>query len=118
MTYLWRTLLIIALCMQMASVALASYALYTPHEHHHSHSEGVASDDAHLAHSSDHIASCDLAECGAEHHHCTASHLTLLLQTHLSASVDSLSQVFRLSAVTVDPTDLLASIERPKWATV
>lgn len=118
MRLIWRTLLLVALCVQLPLAALASYETHVPHEHHHSHPVGVESHDYHLTPASELEPSGGPTECGSEHQHCAGSHVILLLQTSRTASVDSLSQAFDVCTGPALPTELMPSIERPKWANI
>jgi hypothetical protein len=118
MQILWRTLLLIALCVQLPTGAIASYAANSSHDHQHSHDTAAESHHVHTSTASHHEESNEQSDCAVTHHHCTANHLSLMVQTHLSTLIDSLRDVFDLRTEAFFPADLLPSIERPKWVSI
>lgn len=116
MLMFWRTLLLIALCVQMPLSAMASYATHEPHDHHqHSLS---AETDPHAAHAVDHNDDDTLADCCATHVHCAAFHLSMMVQMHSMLPLDLHREAFDLLSEVFSPSELLPSIERPKWVSV
>ncbi|TAG27122.1 MAG: hypothetical protein EAZ37_06320 [Burkholderiales bacterium] len=106
--------------MQLPLSALASYAAVLPHSHDHSHSHSAAT-PSHISHTpadADQEHSSIASDCAAAHHHCGASHLSLMVQTLPSVFIHSERQSFDLRAEAFSPTQLIPSIERPKWASV
>jgi hypothetical protein len=118
MRTLWRTLLLIALCVQLPLSALAAYADGAQLTHEHAYSADTSSHHAHLVSVHDHEAGNDTSDCPISHHHCTTSHLSLMVQTLPSVFIHSERQSFDLRAEAFSPTQLIPSIERPKWASV
>jgi hypothetical protein len=116
MRILWRTLLLIALCVQLPLSALASYADGAQLSHEHAHAADTYSHHAHPVSVHDHEAADDASDCTIAHHHCTASHLSLMVQTLTSPFMHSERQSFDLRAEAFSPTHPIPSIERPKWA--
>jgi hypothetical protein len=120
MRIFWRTLLLIALCVQMPLGALASFADGMSHAQHleHSQSGDIASHDSHIDNAADHEESSAVADCSGAHHHCSTSHLSLMAQSHPSASTLLIREAFALRTEAFFASVLLPSIERPKWASI
>jgi hypothetical protein len=118
MRRLLQTLLLIALFVQLPSGVLAAYADSLPHSHDHSHSH-VADVLSHISYASadaNHEQFNIATDCAATHHHCTSAHLSLMVNNIPSVLICSEGRIFELLVEAFSLTQLLPSIERPKWA--
>ena len=111
-----KTLLLIALLVQLPLSALATYSsLSDSYQHHHSHEAGGHSHqhDAEPTGASDENHA--LNEC-TTHHHCGGTHLSALPALSIQSSVITTRHVFDARSETLLASAAHTRIERPNWA--
>lgn len=115
----WRTLLSIALCMQMTFAAWATvHTTYQHDDHHHSaalNTEAESPLSASIALVSDvesgHVEDTNCIVLN----HCAGSHLTALISPMVQILVALQSNAFGSQTDCFTPTSPVSDIERPKW---
>ncbi len=117
-----KTLLVIALLVQVPLSALAAYSnmLHThthSHEHIHSHVMGEPSDTQVVEPMNATDESQTSNECVA-HSHCGATHLTALPPSRLQSTVISSRNLFGIRFDILHSSAVHTRIERPNWASL
>ena len=118
MRVIFRTLLLIALLVQMPLSVLAAYSdLGHSHHHHHSHEmeEHSHHHDAQPANSAEDSQASNFC---ATQHHCSGTHLSALPALSIHSAVITTSQVFDVRSETLLPSAAHTRIERPNWASL
>lgn len=118
MRALLKTLLLIALLVQLPLGAFAAYSdlghsleaqhshEHADHSHHHDAKQDSQADESHASNS-----------CGS-HHHCGGAHLSALPTSRLQTPVSSSRQVFGISSDMLISSAAHTRIERPNWASL
>jgi ABC-type Zn2+ transport system substrate-binding protein/surface adhesin len=113
-----RTLLLIALLVQLPLSALAAYSdMSHSHEHQHRHEMGGHSHQHSAEQTTDGDESNASNDCGS-HHHCGGTHLTAIPTSRLQTPLSSSRQLFGMSSDAHLPSAAHTRIERPNWATL
>jgi hypothetical protein len=122
MRALLRTLLVIALLVQLPMSALAVYSGMNhshqhTHEHHHGHAMGELP-DTHAAEPTDASDENQAANECVTHSHCGVTHLTALPASRLQHTVIHSRQIFGTSSDILNSSAAHTRIERPNWASL
>jgi hypothetical protein len=118
MKIFWRTLLLIALCVQLPSASLAAYPSSQEHDlHQHSSATDLAGSHHHAPQAAGQDETSAADDCAAVHH-CAGSHLQAISQSDAQRLVKNSGQFFDLNTEALHTSSLLPSIERPKWASI
>jgi hypothetical protein len=111
-----RTLLLVALLVQLPLGALAAYSdMSHSHEHQQSHEVSKHSHQ-HSAEPMTHGDECHASNDCSSHHHCSGTHLTAIPTSRLQTALSSSRQLFGTSSDRHLSSAAHTRIERPNWA--